>query len=92
MFAGNDLPGVMLSGGARRLASLYAVNAGHASRDRHRLGPRGPGGARAARAGVEIALVADLRTEPSRAAGRLAANGIEAAHGWTAMAARGKRP
>src|SRR5581483_5785926 len=25
VFAGNDLPGVMLSGGARRLASLYSV-------------------------------------------------------------------
>ncbi len=25
VFAGNDLPGVMLAGGARRLASLYSV-------------------------------------------------------------------
>ena len=28
VFAGNDLPGVMLSGGARRLAALYAVAPG----------------------------------------------------------------
>ena len=28
VFAGNDLPGVMLSGGARRLAALYAVSPG----------------------------------------------------------------
>ena len=28
VFAGNDLPGVMLSGGARRLAALYALRPG----------------------------------------------------------------
>ena len=91
VFAGNDLPGVMLSGGARRLSGLYAVNPGK----RAVIVTVSDRGVRAAlalqRAGVEIALVADLRTEPSRAAGRLAANGIEAAHGWTAIAARGKK-
>ena len=41
-------------------------------------------------AGVEVAALADLRRAPSRAAGRLAANGIEALHGWTIVAARGR--
>ncbi len=91
MFAGNDLPGVMLSGGARRLSGLYAVGPGK----RAVVVTVSDRGIRAAlalqRAGVEIALVADLRAEPSRAASRLAANGIEAAHGWTAISTRGKR-
>jgi sarcosine oxidase, subunit alpha len=90
VFSGNDLPGVMLSGGARRLASLYGVAPGRrvvivTSTDR---------GIRAALAlqsvGIEVAAVADLRREPSRAAGRLAANGIMALHGWTIVAARGR--
>jgi sarcosine oxidase subunit alpha len=90
VFSGNDLPGVMLSSGARRLATLYGVSPGRravvvTTYDR---------GIRAAlalqAAGVEVAAVADLRRAPSRAAGRLAANGIEALHGWTIVAARGR--
>jgi sarcosine oxidase, subunit alpha len=91
VFAGNDLPGVMLSGGARRLSSLYGVAPG----SRAVVVTVSDRGTRAAlalqRSGVEVALVADLRTQASRAAGRLQANGIEAAHGWTAIAARGKK-
>ncbi len=91
VFAGNDLPGVMLSGGARRLSSLYGVAPG----TRAVVVTVSDRGIRAAlalqRSGVEIALVADLRPDASRAAGRLATNGIEAAHGWTAIAARGKK-
>ena len=67
VFAGNDLPGVMLSGGARRLAGLYGVAPGR----RAVVVTVSDRGIRAAlalqRAGVEVALVADLRTEPSRA-------------------------
>ena len=49
LFAGNDLPGVMLSGGARRLAALYAVKPGHARRGGHGRRPRARGRAGAAR-------------------------------------------
>ena len=91
VFAGNDLPGVMLSGGARRLAGLYAVAPG----TRAAVVTTSDRGIRAAlalqTAGVRVALVADLRPQPSRAAQRLAANWIDAIHGWTVVSARGKR-
>jgi sarcosine oxidase subunit alpha len=91
VFAGNDLPGVMLSSGARRLAALYAVAPGR----RAVIVTTSDRGIRVAlalqSAGVEVALLADLRREPSRAAARLQANGIESVHGWTVVAARGKR-
>ena len=47
VFAGNDLPGVMLSGGARRLAALYARQPRPPRRGRHHLRPR-PGRRRGA--------------------------------------------
>ena len=37
VFAGNDLPGVMLSGGAWRLAALFGVLPGNAGRGRHHV-------------------------------------------------------
>jgi sarcosine oxidase, subunit alpha len=90
VFSGNDLPGVMLSGGARRLATLYSVAPGR----RAVIVTTSDRGIRAALAlqavGVEVAVVADLRRESSRAAARLAANGINALHGWTIVAARGR--
>ena len=49
VFPGNDLPGVMLSGGARRLAALYAVQPGQRGGRRDRRRPRPRGRARAAR-------------------------------------------
>ena len=64
VFAGNDLPGVMLAGGARRLASLYAVSPGQRAvvvttsdrgltrrRDTARAGRRAGGGGRPASRG-----------------------------------------
>jgi sarcosine oxidase, subunit alpha len=91
VFAGNDLPGVMISGGARRLASLYGVAPGA----RAVIVTTSDRGIRAALAlqalGIGVAALADLRSEPSRAAARLPANGIEALHGWTVLAARGGR-
>ncbi len=91
VFAGNDLPGVMLSGGARRLSSLYAVAPG----TRAVVVTTSDRGIRAALAlqavGVQIAAVADLRAKPSRAAALLESNRIEALHGWTVVAASGKR-
>ena len=91
VFAGNDLPGVMVSGGARRLASLYGVAPG----TRAVIVTTSDRGIRAALAfqgvGINVAAVADLRTERSRAAARLPANGIDALHGWTVVAAKGRR-
>jgi sarcosine oxidase subunit alpha len=91
VFAGNDLPGVMLSGGARRLAALYGVAPG----SRAVIATTSDRGIRAALAlrevGVEIVLVADLRPHQSRTCGRLAPKGIEVLQGWTVIAARGRR-
>src|SRR5262249_31711375 len=91
VFANNDLPGVMLSGGARRLTALYGVKPG----SRAVVVTTSDRGIRAAlalkEAGIEIAAVADLRPAPSETAARLAANGIEALFGWTVIAARGKQ-
>lgn len=91
VFAGNDLPGVMLSEGARRLTALYGVAPGTTAvvvttSDR---------GVRTAialqAAGVRIRVVADLRPDPSRACLRLPANAIEPLQGWTVVEARGRR-
>jgi sarcosine oxidase, subunit alpha len=91
VFEGNDLPGVMLSGGSRRLASLYSVAPG----SRAVVATTSDRGIRAALAlhdaGVRVVAVADLRSSPSRAAERLASKGIEAHYGWTVVAAHGKR-
>jgi sarcosine oxidase subunit alpha len=91
VFTGNDVPGVMLSGGARRLTTLYGVAPGR----RAVIATTSDRGVRAALAlhdaGVEILAVADLRLSPSRAAARLERHGIETLHGWTVIATRGKR-
>ena len=91
VFAGNDLPGVMLSGGARRLAALYGVKPG----SRAVVATTSDRGIWAAlalqEAGVQIVAVADLRPAPSRAAERLAEHRIEALFGWTVVGARGGR-
>jgi sarcosine oxidase subunit alpha len=90
VFAGNDLPGVMLSSGARRLSALYGVKPG----TRAVMATTSDRGVWAALAlkqsGVEIVTVADLRAEPSPAAERLKKNDIEAMFGWTIVAARGR--
>ena len=73
VFAGNDLPGVMLSGAVRRLVNLYAVAPGTRAVV---VTANDSGDAAVAdleRAGVEIAEVADLRNSGSllvRADGR----------------------
>ena len=91
VFAGNDLPGVMLSSGAWRLAALYGVRPG----TRAVVASAGDRGLLAAGAlaqrGVEVLAVADLRSAPSAAAKSLRAQGIELLHGWTAVASRGRR-
>ena len=51
VFKDNDLPGVMMTGGARRLAALWAVRPGHDRGRRHDRRPRPRRRARAARGG-----------------------------------------
>jgi sarcosine oxidase subunit alpha len=89
VFAGNDLPGVMLSSGAWRLAALYGVRPGA----RAVLASTSDRGLLAASAlrklGVEVLAIADLRPTPSPAALALREQGVEILNGWTIVAARG---
>ena len=63
VFKDNDLPGVMMTGGARRLAALWAVRPGTTAVVAT-TGDRGLDAALALReAGVEIAAIADLRPD-----------------------------
>ncbi|MGD0454548.1 MAG: 2Fe-2S iron-sulfur cluster-binding protein [Solirubrobacteraceae bacterium] len=91
VFPGNDLPGVMLSSGARRLASLYGVRPG----TRAVLASTSDRGLEAAIAlrevGVEVLAVADLRHAVSPLSAKLQQNGIEVLHGWTVVAAKGRQ-
>jgi sarcosine oxidase subunit alpha len=91
VFAGNDLPGVMLAGGARRLAALYAVKPGRraviaTTADR---GLRAAGALR--EAGVEIVAVADLRPGSSDAVDELRRSGIPVFTGHTVIEAKGRK-
>ncbi|MET0972470.1 MAG: FAD-dependent oxidoreductase, partial [Thermoleophilaceae bacterium] len=91
VFPGNDLLGVMLSGGALRLIGLYAVQPG----TRAVVATVDDRGLYAALAlldaGVEVACVADLRPkwsfEPTR---RLDAAGVELMNDATVLEARGR--
>ncbi|MCL2418003.1 MAG: 2Fe-2S iron-sulfur cluster-binding protein [Conexibacteraceae bacterium] len=91
VFAGNDLPGVMLAGGARRLVSLYAVQPG----TRAVIATTSDRGIDAAvalrKAGVEILAVADLRSTDSDATAALRATGVEVLSGHTVVCAEGSK-
>jgi sarcosine oxidase subunit alpha len=91
VFAGNDLPGVMLSGGARRLASLYAVSPGR----RAVVATTSDRGLRAAVAlradGVQIVAVADLRPQPGEAALALRREGVPVFADHTVIEAHGRK-
>jgi sarcosine oxidase subunit alpha len=91
VFAGNDLPGVMLSGGARRLASLYAVSPGR----RAVVATTSDRGLRATvalrDAGVQIVAVADLRPELGEAAMALRREGVPVFAGHTVIQATGRK-
>ena len=90
VFADNDLPGVMLAGGARRLAALYAVKPGDTAVVAT-TGDRGLDAALALQAaGVRIAAVADLRPDAGggELAARVEAAGIELLRGTTVVRAR----
>jgi sarcosine oxidase subunit alpha len=91
VFAGNDLPGVMLSGGARRLASLYAVSPGRRAVVAT-TSDRGLAAAVALRAaGVEIVAVADLRPQTGDAAHELRRAGVPVFAGHTVIEAKGRK-
>jgi sarcosine oxidase, subunit alpha len=92
VFADNDLPGVMLAGGAQRLAALYGVRPGSAAVVAT-TGDRGLVAALALRAaGVEIRAVADLRTGAGGAhAARLRELGVEVHEGATVVRANGRK-
>jgi sarcosine oxidase, subunit alpha len=91
VFAGNDLPGVMLSDGARRLADLYAVSPG----TRAVVATTSDRGLEAALAllhvGVEIRAVADLRATPGAPAEELKKLGVEVLAGHTVVEAKGRK-
>jgi len=93
VFPDNDLPGVMLAGGARRLAALYGVKPGNAAV----VATTGDHGLDAAlalhAAGVRVAAVADLRPDAGAGepAARLEAAGIELMRGATVVRAMGRQ-
>jgi sarcosine oxidase subunit alpha len=91
VFEHNDLPGVMLSGGARRLGAIYAVKPGEAAVVAT-VDDRGLEDAVAlAEAGVEVRAVADLRGDPSGpVADRLRELGVPVHAGLTAAAGHGR--
>ena len=91
LFPGNDLPGVMLSGGARRLVSLYAVRPGMRAAVAT-VDDRGLHAALALiEAGVEVCCVADLRERVSGGpAGDLERMNVDLIRGSTVLEARGR--
>ena len=91
VFAGNDLPGVMLSGGPRRLASLYAVSPGRRAVIAT-TSDRGLHAAAALRAaGVELVAVADLRPDAGELAVALRRAGVPVFTGHTVIEAKGRK-
>jgi sarcosine oxidase, subunit alpha len=92
LFAGNDLPGVMLSGGALRLAALYGVRPGTRAVVAA-VCDRGLQAALALQdAGVEITAVADMRANGSTAAFKaLERRSVGVMRGTSVVAAHGRK-
>jgi len=91
VFAGNDLPGVMLSGGALRLTELYAVSPGTRAVVATTSDRGLDAAAKLADAGVEIVAVADLRESRTAAAQQLSTRGIEVLIGHQILEAKGSK-
>ncbi len=89
VFAGNDIPGVMLSGGALRLTQLYAISPGTRAVVATTSDRGLEAAAKLADAGVQIAAVADLRETKSAAVAQLGERGIKVLGGYTILAAKG---
>jgi sarcosine oxidase subunit alpha len=83
VFAGNDLPGVMLSTAARRLVNLYAVRPGARAVVLSANESGDAAAADLARVGVDVAFVADARRgeDVLRAHGRGGLRAVELAGG-----------
>ena len=91
VFAGNDLPGVMLTGGALRLAQSYAVAPGKRAVIATTT-DRGLVAAQALRAaGVEIVAVCDLRPDVNELGRELRRAGVPVFAGHTVIEARGRK-
>jgi sarcosine oxidase subunit alpha len=92
VFGDNDLPGVMLSGGARRLGALYGVVPGGTAVVAT-VDDRGLDDALALAAmGIELRAVADLRADvSSQSAERLRGAGIEVLGGLTPVRGHGRK-
>jgi sarcosine oxidase subunit alpha len=93
VFAGNDRPGVMLSGGARALVSRYAVAPGSRAVV-VTTSDRGLAAAAALRdVGISIAAVADLRPDAAERplAAELERTGVQVLAGHTVVEAKGDR-
>ncbi len=91
LFPGNDLPGVMLSGGVRRLIAMYALKPGMRAVVAT-VDDRGLEAALALlQAGVEVCCVADLREHVSGGpAGALERMNVDLMRGQTVLEARGR--
>jgi len=91
LFADNDRPGIMLSGGARRLLARYGLTPG----TRAVVATVGERGLQAAlalqRAGVSVAAVADARRQSGSSAAALRAAGVSMLDGATVRRAHGRR-
>ena len=93
VFPDNDLPGVMLASGARRLAALYSVKPGNTAVVAT-TGDRGLDAALALHAaGVRVVAVADLRPDAGGGplAARIEALGIELLRGATVVRGIGRQ-
>jgi sarcosine oxidase, subunit alpha len=78
LFEGNDLPGVMLSGGARRLVSLYGVRPGRKALIVTSSDCGGEAAAELRSVGVQVEMVADMREGWTvvKAKGKRAVSGV----------------
>lgn len=89
-FTGNDRPGVMLSGGAVRLASMFSVRPGRKAV----VATTSDRGLEAAmllrQLGVEVRALVDMRPRPSALARRLGED-TDVLQGWKVVSANGRR-
>jgi sarcosine oxidase subunit alpha len=83
VFDGNDLPGVMLSGGVRRLISLYSVRPGQRAVVASAIDDGSDIAAELGRVGVEVLATFDLRDGSTieRASGRRGVHSVTMATG-----------
>lgn len=91
VFADNDLPGIMLARGARRMAALYGLRIGRQAVV-STVGDDGIDAALALHAaGIPVAAIADLRTEPTPLVARAQEAGLRVLQGVTAVRALGSK-